>query len=374
MSRADLSLSEARRIALAAQGFDRPRSAGRIDIRHVRRVVSHVELLQIDTVNVLVRAHYMPLFSRLGPYPMSLLDDAAYARRELFETWAHAASLARVERYPLLRRRMDGDRRYQWMRRWAEQNARYVDAVLDEVRRRGPITAAELEDPGRRGGEFWVRTQGKVALEWLFLEGAVLVAARPNFARVYDLAERVLPREVLERTAPDEPDAQRKLLPGLVEEGKLHEVSVEGWKERAYLHPEAQTPRAIDARALLTPFDSLIWDQNRRRTERLFGFRYVLEIYLPEQQRRYGYYVLPFLLGDRLVARVDLKADRRGRKLLVKAAYVEEGESERMVAGHLAAELALLARWLELDKVQVERRGDFASALARAVGANGGSS
>ena len=396
MSRDDLSLSEARRITLAAQGFAVPRPAGRIDIRHVRRVVSHVELLQIDTVNVLVRAHYMPLFSRLGPYPMSLLDDAAYARRELFETWAHAASLARVERYPLLRRRMDGDRRYRWMRRWAEQNARYVDAILDEVRRRGPITAAELEDPGRRGGEFWVRTQGKVALEWLFLEGAVLVAARPNFARVYDLAERVLPREVLERTAPDEPDAQRellllgaraygvgtasdladyyrlpvqrarKLLPGLVEEGKLHEVSVEGWKERAYLHPEAQTPRAIDARALLTPFDSLIWDQNRRRTERLFGFRYVLEIYLPEQQRRYGYYVLPFLLGDRLVARVDLKADRRGRKLLVKAAYVEEGESERMVAGHLAAELALLARWLELDKVQVERRGDLAPALARA--------
>ena len=164
LSMTDLSGDEARRIALAAQGFAEPKPSGRIDIRHLRRVMSRVELLQIDTVNVLVRAHYMPLFARLGSYPMSLLDEAVYERRELFETWAHAASLARVERYPLLRRRMEGDRRYRWMRRWADQNARYVHAILDEVRRRGPITAAELEDPGRRGGECWVRTQGKVAL------------------------------------------------------------------------------------------------------------------------------------------------------------------------------------------------------------------
>ena len=394
----DLSGDEARRIALAAQGFAEPKPSGRIDIRHLRRVMSRVELLQIDTVNVLVRAHYMPLFARLGPYPMSLLDEAVYERRELFEAWAHAASLARVERYPLLRRRMEGDRRYRWMRRWADQNARYVNAILDEVRRRGPITAAELEDPGRRGGDFWVRTQGKVALEWLFLEGAVLCAARPNFARAYDLAERVLPREVVQRAAPDEEDAQRellllgasaygvgtasdladyyrlpvqqarKLLPGLVEEGRLREVSVEGWKQRAYLHPEAQTPRAINARALLTPFDSLIWDQNRRRTERLFGFRYVLEIYLPEKRRQFGYYVLPFLLGDRLVARVDLKADRQRGSLRVNAAYVEDGEVERLVAGQLAEELALMARWLGLEDITVGRRGNLSAQLRKALG------
>ena len=394
----DLSRDEARRIALAAQGFAEPKPSGRIDIRHLRRVMSRVELLQIDTVNVLVRAHYLPLFARLGPYPMSLLDEAVYERRELFEAWAHAASLARVERYPLLRRRMEGDRRYRWMRRWADRNARYVNAILDEVRRRGPITAAELEDPGRRGDDFWVRTEGKVALEWLFLEGTLLCAARPNFARAYDLAERVLPREVLERPAPDEQDAQRellllgaraygvgtandladyyrlpvqqarKLLPGLVEEGKLREVTIEGWNQRAYLYPEAQTPRAINARALLTPFDSLIWDRNRRRTERLFGFRYVLEIYLPEKRRQFGYYVLPFLLGDRLVARVDLKADRQRGRLRVNAAYVEDGEVERLVAGQLAEELALMARWLGLEDITVARRGNLSAQLRKALG------
>ncbi|MEX0786076.1 MAG: crosslink repair DNA glycosylase YcaQ family protein [Dehalococcoidia bacterium] len=393
---ADLSNDEARRIALGAQGFAEARPSGRVDIRHLRRVMAKIELLQIDTVNVLVRAHYMPLFARLGPYPMSLLDEAVYQRRELFETWAHVASIAPVERYPLLRHRMDGGLHHNW-ERWAQANSAYVDAVLDEVRRRGPITAGELEDPGPRGGVFWVRTAGRTALDYLFRKGAVMIAGRSNFTRAYDLTERVLPRELLEREPPAEEAAQREmllhsaraygigtaaeladyyrlrvpaakaLLRDLVREDALREVSVEGWKEPAYLHPDARTPRAINARALLAPFDSLIWDQNRKRTERLFGFRYVLEIYLPEKQREYGYYVYPFLLGDRLVARVDLKADRKRGRLQVKAAYVEDGEDERAVAGELAKELALMAEWLGLERVEVGRRGNLARELGRTV-------
>lgn len=399
---ADLSNDEARLIALAAQGFADARPSGRIDIRHLRRVIDRVELLQIDTVNVLVRAHYMPLFARLGPYPMSLLDEAVYERRELFETWAHVASIARVERYPLLRHRMDGrthesDASYRAWDRWAQANAEYIDAVLEEVRRRGPITAGELEDPGERRGAFWARTAGRSALDYLFRTGRVMIAARPKFQRTYDLTERVIPREVLERPAPDEEAAQRemlmlgaraygvgtaadladyyrlrvpvakKLLRELTSEGALREVGVEGWKEPAYLHPDARSPRAIDARALLAPFDSLIWDQNRRRTERLFGFRYVLEIYVPENKREFGYYVYPFLLGDRLVGRADLKADRKRGRLQVKAAYVEEGENARRVGGELAEELSLMAAWLGLERVEVGRKGNLARELAGRV-------
>jgi hypothetical protein len=364
--------------------------------------MSRIELLQIDTVNVLVRAHYMPLFSRLGPYPMSLLNEAVYERRELFETWAHVASIAPVARYPLLRHRMDGRSHHSaasfraW-ERWARANAGYIDAVLEEVRRRGPLTAAELEDPGRRGGVFWVRTQGRNALDYLFRTGALMIAARLNFARAYDLTERLLPRELLDAPAPDATEAERallmlgaraygigtaadladyyrlplkrtrELLPGLVAEGRLREVSVEGWREPAYLHPEARTPRRVDARALLAPFDSLIWDQNRRRTERLFGFQYLLEIYVPEKKRQWGYYVLPFLLGDRLVARADLKADRKAGGLLVQSAYVEEGEEPRSVAGELAEELSFMAQWLGLERIEVRRKGDLAGELSKAV-------
>lgn len=391
----DLSRDEARRIALAAQGFAEPRPRGRVDIRHLRRVVSNVQLLQIDTVNVLVRAHYTPLFSRLGPYPTSLLDDAVYQRRELYETWAHVASLAPVAHHPLLRDRMDGPAAERW-RRWAQQHARYVDAVLDEVRRRGPITAGELEDPGgRRGSTFWVRSEGRLALDWLFRTGAVMIAARPNFERSYDLTERVLPGPIRGRPTPDRDTAARELLllaarahgvgtagdladyyrlplrrardllSGLVDEGQLRRVTVEGWKGHAYLHPEAHAPRAIDHRALLTPFDSLVWV--RERTERLFDFRYRIEIYVPEKQRAFGYYVLPFLLGDRLVGRVDLKADRAKGVLLVRGAFVEDGEDARAVARELAAELRLMADWLGLEDVKAARRGNLAASLGKAL-------
>jgi len=338
-----LSSNEARRIALAAQGFaDARLTRGRIDIRALRRVIGRVGLLQIDSVNVLVRAHYMPLFSRLGAYPRSLLDDAVYERRELFETWAHAASLVPVECYPLLRHRMESiSEAWPRFRLWADANKEYVDAVLEEIRERGPLTARELDDPGWRRGTWWMRSKGKTALEWHFRCGNVMAHDRPNFERSYDLTERVIPASVLEQKPLPEREAQRQLLMRaarhlgigtakdladyyrlpltrskellreLVQEATLRAASVEGWKETAYLHPDARAPRSIKMRALLTPFDSLIWE--RGRTERLFGFRYQIEIYLPEKKREYGYYVLPFLLdGSWLGASISRPTARPG--------------------------------------------------------------
>ena len=391
----DLSRAEARRIALAAQGFADPPPKSRVDIRHLRRAISRVGLLQIDTVNVLVRAHYMPLFSRLGPYPMALLDDAAYGRRELFETVAHELSLVPVEHYPLLRHRMDAEVPYKWTRRWASDNREYIKEVLKEVRSKGPLLADGLDNPGKRFGTFWTTSQGKSALHWLFLTGRVMVQERRNFARVYDLTERVLPHDLLDGDLPDEAEAQRallllaarshgvgtardladyyrlgiprarELLRHLADEGALREVSVEGWGDPAYMHPAIRVPRSIHAQALLCPFDSLIWE--RARTKRIFDYRYRIEIYVPEKRREYGYYVLPFLLGDLLVARVDLKADRAPRRLLVQAAYLEEGHNPRVVAEQLAQSLRVMAHWLELDTVSVERRGNLARHLRAAL-------
>jgi uncharacterized protein YcaQ len=403
MRTTDLSREEARRIALAAQGFADPRPSGRVDIRHLRRVLSRIGVLQLDTVNVLVRSHYLPVFSRLGPYAMSLLDDAAYARRELFETWAHVACMLPIDHYPLLRHRMDAYhtepadefKRFHYWARWAKANRAYVERVLDEVRQRGPIAVRELDDPGERRGVFWMTSEGKMALQWLFLTGKVMVHQRTNFARSYDVTERVVPQAVLESPVPDTEEAQRALLlqaarahgvgtardladyyrmpvvrsravlEKLVAEQALRKVSVEGWREPGYLHPDVKLPRAVEARALLTPFDSLVWE--RDRTERIFGFRYRIEIYTPEHKREFGYYVLPFLLGERLVGRVDLKADRAKRTLVARAAHLEAGAEAGAAADALADELATMACWLELDRVVVERRGDLAGALGRAV-------
>ena len=392
---ADFSSSEARRIALGAQGFADPRPRGRIDIRHLRRVVDRIGLIQIDSVNVAVRSHYMPLFSRLGPYPMSLLDDAVYGRKELFETWAHEASFVPVKHYPLFRQRMQHAEPWRRIARFAKKYPGYLDAVLEEVRSRGALAASELEDPGSRTGPWWGQGKGKVALEWHFSRGAVCVCERRNFARVYDLTERVLPPEALNGLAPDIDGSQRELLllsarshgvgtardladyyrlsiprsrellRELVSEGALREVNVEGWRDPAYLHPEARVPRGVEAQALLTPFDSLIWE--RDRTERVFDFHYRIEIYVPQKKRRYGYYVMPFLLDEALAARVDLKADRAKSRLLVKAAYLEEGQDAGRVSGALAGELRLMAEWLGLEEVRVGRKGDLASELRSAL-------
>ncbi len=397
-TKADISLDEARRIALAAQGFTDPRPRGRVDVRHLRRVLDRIGLLQIDSVNVLVRSHYMPLFSRLGPYPQTLLEDVAYVRGELFEAWAHEASLLPARHYPLLRHRMTSEQAWPRHRAWAEANRDYVERVLEEVRGNGPLAAGELEDAGRRAGTWWQRSKGKIALEWHFRRGAVMARRGANFERVYDVTERVLAADHLNGHPPGEATAQRELLllaarshgigtardladyyrspivesrrhlRDLAEEGALRQVTVESWREPAYVHPDAALPRSVDlgaTRALLTPFDSLIWE--RARTERLFGFRYRIEIYVPEKKRRYGYYVLPFLLGDRLVARVDLKADRKAARLLVRGAFAEQGVDAARVAAALAEELRSLAGWLELERVTVGRRGDLTTPLRRAL-------
>jgi len=397
-----LSLAQARRIALAAQGFAERRPQGRVDARHVARVLDRIGLLQIDSVNVLVRSHYLPLFSRLGPYDTALLDRLAWGgrRRRLFEYWGHEASLIPVALHPLFRWRMERARQGEcWgsLSRFAAQRRAYVDRVLAEVAARGPLGASEVGEAGRAQGSWWGWSDGKHALEWLFWAGLVTTARRRVFERLYDLPERVLPPEVAAAPTPAEADAQRALvrlaaramgvaseaelrdyfrLPladcrarvaELVEAGALVPVAVEGLPQTAYLDAAARWPRRIEARALLSPFDSLVW--MRSRTERLFGFRYRIALYTPRHKRTHGYYVLPFLLGDRLVARVDLKADRACCTLRVPSAHVEDGIDPAAVAPALAAELRLMARWLGLEEVAAARRGDLAGPLQAALAA-----
>ncbi len=399
-----LSTSQARRIALAAQGFAEPRPSGRIDARHVRRVLDHVGVLQIDSVNVFCRSHYLPVLSRLGPYPRDLLDRMAAhtdgpVRRELFEYWAHEASLVPVQHQPLFRWRMEraADEAWGGMRRIARERPGLVDEVLALVRTAGPLRAGALgiPRPQKRPGAMWNWHDGKIALEYLFWSGRVTAARRVNFERLYDLPERVLPSDVVAAPTPAEDDAQRDLIriaarccgiateadladyfrlsrglarsriAELVDAEELIPAAVEGWRGPAYMWADARRPRRVSARALLSPFDSLIWF--RERTERLFGFRYRLEIYTPADKRVYGYYVLPFLLGDRLVARVDLKSDRQAGMLRVQSAHLEAGADGQVVAAELAAELADVAKWLALDGVEVAPRGDLAPALSAVV-------
>ncbi len=393
---AALSNAQARRLALGAQGFNDPRPAGRVDRRHLRRVVDRMGLIQIDSVNVVVRSQELPLFARLGPHPRSLIDDAT-GDGDLFEFWVHEACHVPIELYPLQRWAMLGHSRWTSLRSWAAENRSLVANVLDRVRSDGPIVASDLEMRERPKGSWWDWDDGKRALEHLFRTGEVAARRRQNdFARLYDLAERVIPADVLAQPGPPEHEAKkellvraarhhgvgtasdltdyhrlshtRTLLAELVEEGRLEPVSVEGWSKPAFLHPDAVIPRRVTARALLSPFDPVVW--NRDRIERLFGFHYRIEIYVPAAKRRYGYYVLPFLLGDELVARVDLKADRPTARLLVRSAFGEPGIDEGYVVAELAEELTSMARWLGLDAgIEVAERGDLAPALQRAVAA-----
>jgi uncharacterized protein YcaQ len=392
-----LSLAQARRVALAAQGFDRPRPA-RVATGHLRAVLRRLSLLQMDFVSVLTPAHYQVPFSRLGPYPPALLDELVYAGREFTEQWAHEASIVPADAWALLRHRRETHRvRPYGFEAALERHAEYVRWVLEQVRRRGPLTAADLPTPegvSRRIEGAWVSFPRGV-LEAYFGRGVLaVVGRRPDGARLYDLAERVLPpehhgrhvdrdeaeRELLRRaaaahgigTAADLADYYRmpvrQALPRLAEmaaAGELTLVRVEGWREPAYLHPQARLPRRIDAAALLSPFDPVVWF--RPRTARLFGFEYRFEIFVPAPKRRWGCYVLPFLLGDRLVARVDLKAERDAGRLLVAAAYLEDHADAGAVAGPLAAELRTLAAWLGLDAVAVGRRGNLIRPLVAAL-------
>jgi len=401
----ELSVHEARQIALRAQGLGLPRPRGEPTLRNAGAVVSALGAVQIDAVNVLTRAHYLTMYSRLGPYPPRLLDNLVYRRRQAFEYWGHAASILPIELYPAMRWRMaeyaDNKHWRAFQTRLERERPGYLAALEKEITERGPLAFGDLSDPARRekiqttyadSTLLWYRwSDGKSALEGLFDAGRLAAAGRRGFERLYDLADRVIPRTVLSLPPPQPHDAQRALvlhaasalgvatardltwyfrLPAavtrarlreLVDSGDLLPARVQGWPDVGYLHPDgAVSP--VEARALLSPFDSLLWE--RDRTERLFGFRHSFELYVKAPNRQYGYYVLPFLLGDTLVGRVDLKADRPGRTLLVLGAYAEAAPS-RAIAGELAAELRQLASWLELDAIEVSDRGDLAPHLRR---------
>ena len=395
-----LSLAEARRVALAAQGFGKARRGAKTWPK-LAGVIERINLLQLDSVNVLVRSHYLPLFSRLGPYPQAALDARAFnnRKRALFECWAHEASLLPLELHPLIRwrqaRARDGRGTYGSMDRFAGEERAYLASVLDFVTRHGPTTVSDLPDAGKGEGGWWGWSRGKMALECLFDRGLVTTAERRGFERVYDVPERVIPASFLNLPTPAEPEAIRTLLelsaralgigtefdlrdyfrlPGpeskralaeLLEEGALRPVAVAGWKHQAYIHRQAKAPRRLEASALVSPFDPLVWE--RARAERLFEFHYRIEIYTPASKRKFGYYVLPFLHQGRFAGRVCLKADRQAGVLRANAAHIEPHADAPEIAAALALELKLLAAWLALSAVACGPRGNLALPLRRAI-------
>ncbi|CAN5375672.1 winged helix-turn-helix domain-containing protein [soil metagenome] len=382
--REQISSTEARRIALAAQGFG-ARLPATVTARHLDRTLDGLALHQIDSVNVLSRAHYLPAFSRLGSYDRALFDRAAWGpmrTRRRFEYWAHEASLLPLDLHPLLRWRMAqadrGERGWTSLKRFATERRSEAMALLDRISGEGPLAASDFDGSKGNGG-WWGWSDTKATLEWLFWAGHVTTATRRNsFERVYDLPERVIPPAILALPTPDAATAQRALversaramgvataielrdyfrlapdetrvaIDALVEEGVLLPVTVKGWDKPAWLHRDARVPRRLSGAALLAPFDPLIWE--RARAERIFGFRYRIEIYVPAEKRVHGYYVLPLLLGDQIVARVDLKADRQSGRLLVQRCHLEPGTPGE-TRERLAAELRRMADWLGLGEV-----------------------
>jgi uncharacterized protein len=399
-----LTAPQVRRIAVAAQGLSEPRPGGAITRSHLRRLISRIQVLQLDSVSVAVRAHYAPVFSRLGPYDRAVLDRAAWEHsarspRLLVEYWAHEAALMAVDDWPLLRWRMRRYRHGRWGTHIVKANPQLADKIVDAVTELGPSTAGQIEEHlsaeprGPRGAWWGSRSDTKWVAEALFAAGVLTTSTRVGFARHYDLAERVLPPDVLTRQV-DEDEAVRELtlraatalgvateadirdyfrlaagqakaaIAKLVADGELERVDVDGWSAPAYL-PAGQTiPRRDRGTALLCPFDPLIFF--RPRVERLFEFHYRVEIYTPANKRQYGYYVWPFLLDGELVGRVDLKADRAADALHVVGAFVEPGRSPSRVAAALTSELATMASWLGLGGISVGDRGDLAGELRSA--------
>ena len=408
------SAAEARRLAVAAQGFG-PRRA-KPSIEHLRRLAARIHAFQIDSVNVLARAHYVSPFARLGPYPIGALDTLAYEKRELFEYWGHAACLLPVSLYPLFRYRMDKHREWTEIFMRSPRGA-YMAKAYAEVAERGPLSASELSNGGKRSGNWWGWSVGKKTLEHLFDVGLLAIASRRGFERLYDVAERVVPKAVREAPAPPREAAMKELIllsakaqgigtledlrtyfyvdgwsdrsgpvpwrwsrrrgrvkpiaprlvAELVEEGRLVPARVQGWKESAYVLPGVKVPAEVEASAFVTPFDSLVWD--RARLKRLFGMDYTIEIYTPLAKRKYGYYVFPFVLGDKIVARCDLKADRERGVLMVRSAHLEPGHDARRAVAGMAGELKTMRDWLGLDAIEVGDRGGLAAKLRRASGA-----
>ena len=398
----EVSLASARRIAVAAQGLNNARPTGRVDARHLRKVFDTVGVIQIDSVNVLARSQELPLFARLGNHPRTLIPEAT-ARGDIYEFWCHAASHLPIDHWAFSRVRMqqamNGDRVWSGVREAARRNPGLMEEILQRVNSTPEgIVAGEVSTRTGPKGQWWDWDHGKAILEWLFWTGQITARRRDrDFARVYMGLAHAFPASVLKAKVPTPHDAYRgqllraarshgiattvdlldyhhlrgpearAALKSLVDDGSLLEVSVEGWKDRAYLHPEAVRPRSVTARALLSPFDSMVWC--RPRNERLFGFHYRIEIYTPAPKRTYGYYVLPFLLDDALVGRVDLKADRQRNVLVVPGAFSERGVDEKRVVSELADELLLMANWLGLESVEVGEKGDLASRLRKQLSA-----
>lgn len=396
-----ISIAEARRIALCAQGFTGQSRNTKATWPKMQAMIEKLHLLQIDSVNVLVRSHYLPLYARLGNYDVAALDARCFTqqRRHFFECWAHEASLVPLDLHPLMRWRMDraraGNGTYKSMNQYGLENKAFLKSTLEHIQKNGPIRASEVPNGGKSEGGWWGWSKGKMTLETLFDQGLLTAATRQGFERIYDLPERVLSSDILNRPTPGEPDGFRILIEksaealGIatefdlrdyfrlpvaearqavldnVEAGVLIPVAVEGWKPQAYLHRDAQIPRKAGATALLSPFDPIVWD--RERAERLFNFHYRIELYTPAPKRKFGYYVLPFMTGETLGGRLCLKSDRQTGTLLVNRSHIEHDVVAGNIAPAIAAEIKLMARWLGLEKVKIARTGNFAKALSAAA-------
>lgn len=387
MKKRKLTNDQVRRATLGAQGFGR-RHPATVDKRHFRRLFDDVGLLQLDSVNVLERSHYLPVFARLGQYDKAALNEYTVRSGEVFEYWGHAASLLPMELYPYHRFAMDGFQQWRRIKKLQEDKPGYVDAVYREIAEHGPMSVRDLEQPGERRGSWWGWGDGKTALEWLFGTGQITGYRTENFGRLYDIPERVIPQRYLEADPIPRDHAYRKflslavqhfavgtlrdladyyrinipkarpVLKDMVAKGDLVEVEVEGWDTPAFADPNMLVPRRIEGSALLSPFDPVVWE--RDRALRIFDFHYRIEIYVPEPQRIFGYYVLPYLLDGELVGRVDLKADRKAKQLLVQAAHIEPGHDPERVAAALRGDLQTMAAWQGLDEVVYKRRGNLA--------------
>jgi uncharacterized protein YcaQ len=400
-----LTADQARRIAVAAQGFAEPKARGQVTRAHLKRLISRIQVLQLDSVSVAVRAHYAPVFSRLGPYDRDVLDRAAWSHsvrspRLLVEYWAHEAALMAVEDWPLLRWRMREYTHGRWGTHIVKKNTRLADDIVAMIKELGPSTAGQIEahlGAEQRGkkGPWWDRSDTKWVTEALFASGVLTTATRVGFARHYDLTERVLPPDVVAREVDDdeavreltlraatalgvatEPDIRdyfrlspkqaKPAIAKLAADGEIEPVDIDGWNAPAYLRVGQTVPRRDRGTALLCPFDPLIFF--RPRVQRLFDFHYRIEIYVPAPKRQFGYYVWPFMLDGRLVGRVDLKAERAQDALHVVGAFAEPGQDKSRVAEALAAELKTMATWLGLGAVTVGQRGDLRQQLSRSLG------
>ena len=376
----ELTIVEARSLALAAQGFDKPRSKSKSSTADAVEVIKKLGVIQIDSVNVLVRSQELPLFARLGDHDRNAINKAT-AQNKIFEYWGHEAAILPVEIQPLFRWKMNAARtgkiKHWGLTSFYADNKAFVKRILKHVEANGPVTARELSTRTTKKSSWWDWDEAKTALEYLFLTGQLMSCGRgSDFARIYDITERVLPSKILDTPTPTENEARKQLLVRaakaqgvatltdladyyrqktavikplvneLVEQGDLREVTVDTWVEKAFVHRSAKPPKKLYATALLSPFYSLVWC--RPRNERLFDFHYRIEIYTPKEKRKFGYYVLPFMMNGELVGRVDLKADRANAKLLVQSVHTEKGIKRASINGALTDELRALANWLDL--------------------------